>query len=112
MLFYFGRDEDLKLQFKEGSIPLRDKAAEILDEMTNFESRIGDQEYRNIFKKSLETQRHKISDSNMTPSGKLLREINCIWITTWDEYTDEIAKNHKEEILKIKKRSRILRKAS
>ncbi|MDA9705391.1 glutamate--cysteine ligase [SAR86 cluster bacterium] len=98
----FGRDKDLNLQFKEGSIPLRDKATEILDEMTNFESRIGDQEYRNIFKKSLETQRLKISDSNMTPSGKLLREITASGLS-WDEYTDQIAKNHKEEILRLKK---------
>jgi glutamate--cysteine ligase len=98
----FGRDEDLKLQLKEGSISLRDKAAEILDEMTNFESRISDQEYRNIFKRSLESQRHKISDSNMTPSGKLLREITTSGIS-WDDYTNQIAKNHKEEILRLKK---------
>ena len=35
----------------------------------------------------------------MTPSGKLLQEINTSGLT-WDEYTDLIAKSHKEEILK------------
>ena len=97
-----GRDEDLELQLKEGSVLLRDKAAEILDAMTNFESRIGDQEYRNVFKRSLKSQRQKISDSNMTPSGKLLQEITASGLT-WDEYTNQIAKSHKEEILKSKR---------
>ena len=81
---------------------MRDKAAEILDAMTNFESRIGDQEYRNVFKRSLKSQRQKISDSNMTPSGKLLQEITASGLT-WDEYTNQIAKSHKEEILKSKR---------
>ena len=97
-----GRDEDLELHLKEGSVRLRDKATEILDAMTNFESRIGNQEYRNLFKRSLKSQRQKISDSNMTPSGKLLQEINTSGLT-WDEYTDLIAKSHKEEILKSKR---------
>ena len=97
-----GRDEDLKLHLKEGSVLLRDKAAEILNAMTNFESRIGDQEYRNLFKRSLKSQRQKISDSNMTPSGKLLQEINLSGLT-WDDYIDLIAKSHKEEILKSKR---------
>ena len=97
-----GRDEDLELQLKEGSVLLRDKAAEILDAMTNFESRIGDQEYRNVFKRSLKSQRQKISDSNMTPSGKLLQEITASGLT-WDEYTNQIAKSHKEEILKSRR---------
>ena len=97
-----GRDEDLELQLKEGSVLLRDKAAEILDAMTNFESRIGNQEYRNVFKRSLKSQRQKISDSNMTPSGKLLQEITASGLT-WDEYTNQIAKSHKEEILKSKR---------
>ena len=97
-----GRDEDLELHLKEGSVRLRDKATEILDAMTNFESRIGDQEYRNLFKRSLKSQRQKISDSNMTPSGKLLQEINTSGLT-WDEYTNQIAISHKKEILKSKR---------
>ena len=38
----------------------------------------------------------------MTPSGKLLREITASGLS-WDEYTDQMAKNHKEEILRLKK---------
>ena len=38
----------------------------------------------------------------MTPSGKLLQEINLSGLT-WDDYTDLIAKSHKEEILKSKR---------
>ena len=97
-----GRDDDLELHLKEGSVLLKDKASEILDAMTNFESRIGDQEYRNLFKRSLKFQRQKISDSNMTPSGKLLQDINTSGLT-WDEYTNQIAISHKEEILKSKR---------
>ena len=70
--------------------------------MTNFEDRIGDLGYRNIYKKSLESQRLKISDSNITPSGKLLQDITESGLS-WDEYTDQIAKSHKEEILKSKR---------
>ena len=33
----------------------------------------------------------------MTPSGKLLQEINTSGLT-WDEYTNQIAISHKEEI--------------
>tara|TARA_B100000123_G_scaffold269817_1_gene246606 strand:- start:6 stop:1556 length:1551 start_codon:yes stop_codon:yes gene_type:complete len=97
-----GRDENTELQFKEGSAPLKERAIEILDAMTNFEDRIGDLGYRNIYKKSLESQRLKISDSNMTPSGKLLQDITESGLS-WDEYTDQIAKSHKEEILKSKR---------
>ena len=97
-----GRDENIELQFKEGSAPLKERAIEILDAMTNFEDRIGDLGYRNIYKKSLESQRLKISDSNMTPSGKLLQDITESGLS-WDEYTDQIAKSHKEEILKSKR---------
>ena len=97
-----GRDKDLKLDLKEGSLFLRDMAAEIIDDMTTFEALIGNQRYKEIFKKSLESQRHKINDSDKTPSGKLLQEITSSG-KTWDEYTDHIAKNHKEKILKEKK---------
>ena len=38
----------------------------------------------------------------MTPSGKLLQEITASGLS-WDEYTDQIAKSHKEEILKSKR---------
>ena len=95
-----GRDKDLKLDFKDGSAFLRDKAARIIEEMANLESRIGDHEYKAIFKRSLETQQNKVNNSNRTPSGKLLEEITSSG-TTWDEYTDQVAKNHKEEILKL-----------
>ena len=95
-----GRDKDLKLDFKDGSTFLRDKAARIIEEMANLESRIGDHEYKAIFKRSLETQQNKVTNSNRTPSGKLLEEITSSG-TTWDEYTDQVAKNHKEEILKL-----------
>ena len=38
----------------------------------------------------------------MTPSGKLLQEITASGLS-WDDYTDQIAKNHKTEILRLKK---------
>ena len=38
----------------------------------------------------------------MTPSGKLLQEINTSGLT-WDEYTNQIAISHKKEILKSKR---------
>ena len=95
-----GRDKDLKLDFKDGSTFLRDKAARIIEEMANLESRIGDQEYKAIFKRSLVTQQNKVNNSDKTPSGKLLEEITSSGMT-WDEYTDQVAKNHKKEILKL-----------
>ena len=95
-----GRDEDLKLDFKDGSLFLRDKAAGIINEMSNLEDRIDNLEYRTIFKKSLETQQNKVNDSDKTPSGRLLKEI-ISYDETWDEYVDNIAKNHKQEILKL-----------
>ena len=104
-----GRDEDLKLEFKDGSLFLRDKAARIINEMSNLEDRIDSQEYKTIFKKSLETQQNKVNDSNKTPSGKLLKEIISS-DTTWDKYTDGIAKSHKEEILKLNREVHYLEK--
>ena len=104
-----GRDEDLKLEFKDGSLFLRDKAARIINEMSNLEARIDSQEYKTIFKKSLETQQNKVNDSNKTPSGKLLKEIISS-DTTWDKYTDGIAKSHKEEILKLNREVHYLEK--
>ena len=95
-----GRDEDLKLDFRDGSLFLRDKAAGIINEMSNLEDRIDNLEYRTIFKKSLETQQNKVNDSDKTPSGRLLKEI-ISYDETWDEYVDNIAKNHKQEILKL-----------
>ena len=104
-----GRDEDLKLEFKDGSFFLRDKAAKIISEMSNLEARIDNLEYKTIFKKSLETQQNKVNDSNKTPSGKLLKEIISS-DTTWDKFTDDIAKRHKEEILKLKREVHYLEK--
>ena len=104
-----GRDEDLKLEFKDGSFFLRDKATRIINEMSYLESRIDNQEYKTIFKKSLETQQNKVNDSNKTPSGKLLKEIISS-DTTWDKFTDDIAKRHKEEILKLKREVHYLEK--
>ena len=105
----YGRDEDLKLDFKDGSFFLRDKAAEIIDEMANLGARIGNLEYKAIFKKSLETQQNKISDSDKTPSGRLLKEIISS-DATWDKYADDIAKSHKEEILKLNREVHYLEK--
>ena len=96
----YGRDKDLKLDFKDGSAFLKDKADRIINEMANLETRISDQEYKAIFKRSLVTQQNKVTNSDKTPSGKLLEEITSSG-TTWDEYTDQVAKNHKEEILKL-----------
>ena len=104
-----GRDEDLKLEFKDGSFFLRDKAAKIISEMSNLEARIDNLEYKTIFKKSLETQQNKVNDSNKTPSGKLLKEIISS-DTTWDKYTDDIAKRHKEGILKLNREVHYLEK--
>ena len=104
-----GRDEDLKLEFKDGSFFLRDKATKIINEMSNLEARIDSQEYKTIFKKSLETQQNKVNDSNKTPSGKLLKEIISS-DTTWDKYTDDIARSHKEEILKLNREVHYLEK--
>ena len=104
-----GRDEDLKLEFKDGSFFLRDKATRIINEMSYLESRIDNQEYKTIFKKSLETQQNKVNDSNKTPSGKLLKEIISS-DTTWDKFIDDIAKRHKEEILKLKREVHYLEK--
>ncbi len=104
-----GRDEDLKLEFKDGSFFLRDKAAKIISEMSNLEARIDNLEYKTIFKKSLETQQNKVNDSDKTPSGKLLKEIISS-DTTWDKYTNDIAKSHKEEILKLNREVHYLEK--
>ena len=104
-----GRDEDLKLEFKDGSFFLRDKATRIINEMSYLESRIDNLEYKTIFKKSLETQQNKVNDSNKTPSGKLLKEIISS-DTTWDKFTDDIAKRHKEEILKLNREVHYLKK--
>ena len=104
-----GRDKDLKLDFKDGSFFLRDKAAGIIDEMANLEARIGDLKYKTIFKKSLETQQNKVNDSGKTPSGRLLKEIISSE-ATWDKYTDDIAKSHKKEILKLNKEVHYLEK--
>ena len=88
------------MDFKNGSAFLKDKADRIINEMANLETRIGDQEYKAIFKRSLVTQQNKVNNSDKTPSGKLLEEITSSGMT-WDEYTDQVAKNHKEEILKL-----------
>ncbi len=104
-----GRDEDLKLEFKDGSFFLRDKATRIINEMSYLESRIDNLEYKTIFKKSLETQQNKVNDSNKTPSGKLLKKIISS-DTTWDKFIDDIAKRHKEEILKLKREVHYLEK--
>ena len=104
-----GRDEDLKLEFKDGSLFLRDKAARIINEMSYLEARIDNLEYKTIFKKSLETQQNKVNDSNKTPSGMLLKEIISS-DTTWDKYTDDIAKRHKEEILNLNREVHYLEK--
>ena len=104
-----GRDKDLKLEFKDGSFFLRDKAAKIISEMSNLEARIDNLEYKTIFKKSLETQQNKVNDSDKTPSGKLLKEIISS-DTTWDKYTDDIAKRHKEGILKLNREVHYLEK--
>ena len=97
------------MDFKDGSAFLKDKADRIINEMANLETRIGDQEYKAIFKRSLVTQQNKVTNSDKTPSGKLLEEITSSGMT-WDEYTDQVAKNHKEEILKLNREVSYLEK--
>ena len=74
----YGRKPDLKIYFEQGEVKVSDLANSLLQEMNEIAEEAEGILFRkknNLWKESLQIQKEKIEDLNLTPSGRLIERL-------------------------------------
>jgi glutamate--cysteine ligase len=70
-----GREPGLELQTPQGSRPMTDIANELLDDMESVARQLDEAHQCDLYQTSVDKQRAKIADPELTPSARILREM-------------------------------------
>jgi len=93
-----GREPGLRLEHAGGAVPLKDWAAELLDELMGVCELLDAGDAARPYGQALQRQRDKLSDPALTPSARLLRELQQAGVG-YAEYTRHLSAQHRARLL-------------
>jgi glutamate--cysteine ligase len=99
-----GRKPNLNLKIKGESMPLKDAANIFLEKMERFANSIPEEakDLKKNILNSIKSQEEKIINSDITPSGRIIREMaENNW--TWQEFNQVYFKRNKDFFTEFKK---------
>ena len=96
-----GREPALELQRDGRSVPLKDWAAELLDQLAGVCELLDAGDATRRYQRTLERQVEKLRDAELTPSARLLRELRRSAVS-FAEYARTLSEQHHARLLEAK----------